>query len=166
MELINPDIGLIIWTTFVFIILLFLLTKFAWKPVMKALHDREKSIKDSLDAAAKAREEMEQLKAENDKILQEARAERDSLIADAQKSAKEIVEEAKNNASTEGERMIQKAKTSIEGEKKAALEEMKNLASDLSVEIAERLLRRELKDKNAQEELINEYLKEADITTI
>ena len=162
--LINPSIGLIIWTTLVFVILLFVLAKFAFKPIVSALKDREKSINDALASADKAKEEMAQLATSNEQLLAKAKEERDTLIKEAQETAKQIVAESKSKAQEEGEAMILKAKNAIEGERKVAVEDMKAQAVSLSLEIAEKVLRRELEDKQAQENLLAEYLKETQVT--
>ena len=164
MDLITPGIGLIFWTTLVFVILFFLLLKFAWKPIVGALKSREESIQDALNAADIAKLEMEELQSSNQKLLDEAKAERAKLIDEARGTAKEIVAEATSKASSEAQSIIEKAHAAIEGEKKSALAEIKDLASVLSVEIAEQLLKKELSDKAAQEQLIESYIKEANLT--
>lgn len=162
--LINPSIGLIIWTTFVFVILFFLLSKFAFKPIVSALRDREKTISDALTSAERAKKEMAEMTAKNEELLTQAKIERDEIIKEAQETAKQIVEESKSKAQEEGEVMIQKAKAAIQGEKKAAVETLKAQAVSLSLEIAEKVLRRELEDKKAQEDLLANYLKETQVT--
>jgi len=164
MDLITPGIGLVFWTTLVFVILLFLLVKFAWKPIVGALKTREESIQDALNAADIAKLEMEELQSSNQKLLDEAKVERAKLIDEARVTAKSIVGEATSKASSEATAIIAKAQTAIEGEKKSALAEIKNLASVLSIDIAEKLLKKELSDKPAQEQLIESYIKEANIT--
>ena len=164
MDLITPGIGLIFWTSIVFLILLVLLGKFAWSPIVKALQSREESIQNALNAAEIAKSDMEELQSNNQKLLDQAKAERSKLMEDARVNAKEIVEESKAKASTEASLIIEKAKLAIEGEKKSALAEIQNLATFLSVDIAEKLLKKELSDKVAQEQLINSYIKEANIT--
>jgi F-type H+-transporting ATPase subunit b len=164
MDLITPGIGLVFWTTLVFVILLFLLVKFAWKPIVGALKTREESIKDALQAADIAKFEMEELQSSNQKLLDQAKVERAKLIDEARAAAKAIVGEATSKASSEAQSIITKAHAAIEGEKKSALAEIKELASVLSVDIAEKLLRKELSDKAAQEQLIESYIKEANFT--
>jgi F-type H+-transporting ATPase subunit b len=164
MDLITPGIGLVFWTTLVFVILLFLLVKFAWKPIVGALKTREESIKDALQAADIAKLEMEELQSSNQKLLDQAKVERAKLIDEARAAAKAIVGEATSKASSEAQSIITKAHAAIEGEKKSALAEIKELASVLSVDIAEKLLRKELSDKAAQEQLIESYIKEANFT--
>ncbi len=164
MDLITPGIGLIFWTSLVFIILFILLAKFAFKPIVGALQSREKSIQDALNAAEIAKSDMEELQANNQKLLDEAKAERSKLMEEARATAKEIIEESKGKASAEASLIIEKAQAAIEGEKKTALAEIQNLATTLSVDIAEKLLKKELSQKAAQEQLIDAYIKEANIT--
>jgi F-type H+-transporting ATPase subunit b len=154
----------VFWTTIVFVILLFLLVKFAWKPIIGALKTREESIKDALQAADIAKLEMEELQSSNQKLLDEAKVERAKLIDEARAAAKAIVGEATTKASSEAQAIITKAHVAIEGEKKSALAEIKELASVLSIDIAEKLLKKELSDKPAQEQLIESYIKEANLT--
>ena len=160
MELVTPGIGLIFWQTVVFLLVLFLLGKFAWKPIMNALQERESSIENALSAAEKAKLEMQALKADNEKLLAEARLERDKILKEATDAANSIVETAKQKANEEGARMIEQARVSIENEKRAAITEVKNMAASLSLEIAEQILRKELSDKNAQQALAQEYIRE------
>ena len=160
MELVTPGIGLIFWQAVTFLIVLFLLTKFAWKPIMKALHEREASIENALSAAEKAKLEMQGLKAENEKLLAQARLERDKILRDATEAGNNLVERAKEKANEEGARMIAMAREAIETEKRAAIAEVKNQAAALSIEIAERILRRELSDPQAQQALAQDYVRE------
>ena len=164
MDLITPGIGLIFWTSIVFLILLVLLGKFAWSPIVKALQSREESIQNALNAAEIAKSDMEELQSNNQKLLDQAKAERSKLMEEARVNAKDIVEESKAKASTEASLIIEKAQLAIQGEKKSALAETQNLATFLSVDIAEKLLKKELSDKVAQEQLIYSYIKEANIT--
>lgn len=163
MELITPDIGLIFWMTLSFIIVLTILKKFAWKPILQGLKDREDSIKESLSLAEKAREEMAKLKSDNEKLLDEARLERDQIIKEALGTANTIKEEAKNDTSKISGKMLEDARTLINSEKQAALAEIKEQVASLSVEIAERLMRRNLADDKSQRELVDQFIKE--ITT-
>ncbi|SIT88180.1 F0F1 ATP synthase subunit B [Pontibacter indicus] len=160
MELVTPGIGLIFWQTLTFIVVLFLLSKFAWKPIMGALREREVSIESALAAAEKAKLEMQGLKAENEKLLAEARMERDRILKEASDAANMLVETAKQKANEEGGRMIAQARESIENEKRAAITEVKNMAAALSVDIAERILRKELSNPQAQHELAKDYINE------
>lgn len=160
MELVTPNFGLIFWQLVTFLIVLFLLTKFAWKPIMNALRERETSIENALSAAEKAKLEMQGLKAENEKLLAEARMERDRILKEASDAGNALVESARNKANEEGTRMIAQAREAIENEKRAALAEVKNTAAALSVEIAERILRKELSDPQAQQALAQDYIRE------
>jgi F-type H+-transporting ATPase subunit b len=163
MELVTPSIGLLFWQTLTFLIVLFILAKFAWKPILGSLKEREDSIDEALSAAKKAKEEMILLSSNNEKLLQEARLERDRTLREAQTAANAIVNEAKEKAGAEGQRMIENARLAINNEKQAALAEVKNLAANLSIEIAEKILKRELSDEKAQKELVNEFIKEANL---
>lgn len=160
MELVTPGIGLIFWQTVTFLIVLFLLSKFAWKPIMSSLRQREESIDSALRQADQAKLEMQALKSENEKLLQEARIERDRILREASEAGNNLIEQAKSRANEEGTRMIQNAREAITNEKNAALTEVKNMAASLSIEIAERILKHELKDPNAQRALVNDYIKE------
>jgi F-type H+-transporting ATPase subunit b len=163
MELVTPGIGLIFWQTVTFIVVLFLLSKFAWKPIMTSLRQREDSIESALRMADQAKLEMQALKADNEKLLQEARVERDRILREASEAGNALVEQAKNKANEEGSRMIENARLSITNEKQAAITEMKNLAGSLSIEIAERILKHELKDPAAQQALVTDYIKEVNL---
>lgn len=160
MGLMIPETGLLIWMLITFLILLFLLTKFAWKPIMKMIKEREKSIEDALASAENAKAEMNNLKAENEKILQEARNERDKMIKEAREIREQMIAEAKNKAKTEGEKLLQMAREGIQNEKMAAITELKNQVAQLSIDIAEKIIARELSSENKQKELIGDMLKE------
>jgi len=160
MELITPDIGLIFWMTLSFAIVLAILKKFAWKPILQGLKDREDSIKESLSSAEKARDEMAKLQSDNEKLLDEARLERDEIIKEALATANTIKEEAKNETSKISGKMIEDARTLINSEKQAALAEIKELVASLSMDIAERLMRRNLSDDKSQRELVDQFIKE------
>jgi F-type H+-transporting ATPase subunit b len=163
MELVTPSIGLIVWQTVAFLLLLFLLAKFAWKPVMQGISERERSIESALDAAEKAKQEMARLTGENEQLLREARAERDLILKEAKMLKDQIVAEAKTQAQTEGAKMIEKAKQEIDNQKAAALAEVKGQVATLSIEIAEKVLRRQLEDQTKQDALVNDLLKEVEI---
>jgi len=160
MDLVTPSIGLIVWTTLTFLILLFLLGKFAWKPILKAVKDRESSISDALKSADKAREEMERLKSDNEKILREARAERDGILRDAREISEKMVADAKEKANAEGAKMIEQAREQIENQKMAAITDLKNQVAAMSIEIAEKVIRKELSDKSNQEALVGQQLQD------
>tara|TARA_B110000444_G_scaffold92069_1_gene86989 strand:+ start:1201 stop:1695 length:495 start_codon:yes stop_codon:yes gene_type:complete len=159
MDLVTPGFGLIFWTSIVFIILLLLLKKFAWTPILENVDARNKSIEDALSAAEMARDEMSNLKNDNERILKEARAERDEMLKEAREIKATIVSEAKNIAKEEAEKMISSAKSVIETEKVAAVSELKNTVGALSIEIAEKVLKAELKDPEKQNAYINDMLK-------
>ena len=150
MDLVTPDIGLIFWTTVSFAILYFILAKYAWKPLLGAVNDREKSIKDALSAAEKAKEEMANLKSDNEKILNEAKLQREALLKDARDIKSKIISDAQNEATEKANKLIEAAKTAIDNEKSAAMKELKNTVVDLSLNIAEKLLSKELDNKDKQ----------------
>ncbi len=158
--MLNPESGLIIWQTIITILVLFVLGKFAWKPILGALKTREDSIAEALQAAEKAKEEMANLKAENEQIIREAREERDQIIQSASKAANEIKEKAKEEASEIGKKMIEDAKASIESEKNAALRDIKDQVAELSLQVTEKLLRKNLEGDKAQKQLLDSYIDE------
>jgi F-type H+-transporting ATPase subunit b len=158
MDLITPEYGLFVWQVVVMIVLIFLLTKFAWKPVMKAVGEREASINDALDSAEKAKEEMANLKADNEKLLQQARAERDEMLKEAQDMKASIISEATEDANEKAERILEKAQITIQSEKKQALFEIKSQVAELSVQIAETVVKKQLDDKKEQMALVNKML--------
>jgi F-type H+-transporting ATPase subunit b len=160
MELVQPAFGLVFWMLVSFLIVLFILGKFAWKPILKALKERETSIEEALRSADKAREAMENLKADNEKLLSEARAERELMLREARDTKDAIINEAKGKATTEANRLLQMAREAINNEKQAAITELKNQVATLSIEIAEKILREQLKDSAKQKELAEKYLKE------
>lgn len=160
-KLINEfSVGLFFWQTILFLILLFLLRKYAWKPILKSVNDREQSIEDSLEQAAQARKEMEQLQSDNQNILREARAERDIILKEAREIKAEIVAEAKTKAGEEAAKMLEQAKEQINNQKMAAITELKNQVAEMSIEIAEVVLRKELDSKEKQSALVGEQLKD------
>ena len=160
MELVSPGIGLILWTLITFLLVLFLLKKFAWGPISEALTKRESFIEDSLKAAENAKKEMANLKAENERLLDEAKVERDRIIKEANTAAKQIVEEANTEASKEAQKRIEEARIAINTEKQAALADVKAQVANLSVQIAEKLMRQELSNEAAQKALVQDYIKE------
>ncbi|MXV39129.1 F0F1 ATP synthase subunit B [Flavobacteriaceae bacterium Ap0902] len=164
MELLTPSIGLIFWTTVVFAILLFVLAKFAWKPILNAVNERELHIENSLNEAKKAREEMAYLKAENEKILQEAREERDAMLKEARQMREQTINIAKDEAKTEADKIIKSAKESIQLEKAAALTEIKSQVALLSVEVAEKVLGKELNQKEEQKKYVNQLINDINLS--
>ena len=163
MDLVTPSIGLIFWTSVVFVILLILLKKFAWTPILDSVDARNKSIEDALLSAEKAKQEMESLNADNERILREARAERDALLKDAREIREGMISDAKGQASAEADKVLAAAKAQINNEKMAAITELKNQVAELSIEIAEKVLKSELKDGVKQKELVGVALKEAEL---
>ena len=162
MDLFNDfSIGLFVWQTVLFLALLFLLRKYAWKPILGAVEEREEGIKNALEAADNAKKDMETLKADNERILREAKAERDSILKEAREIKETIITEAKTQASEEADRLLASAREQINNEKLAAITELKNQVADLSIDIAEKVLKSELKDADKQKELVNNALKEA-----
>lgn len=161
-KLINDfSFGLFIWQTIIFVGLVLLLKKFAWKPILDAVNEREEGIKNALLSADNARKEMQNLQADNQRILQEARMERDSLLKDAREMKDKMVADAKNEAQAQGLKMIEQAKAAIESEKNAAMAELRAQVSNLSIEIAEKLLKDELSSKEAQVKLVEKMLGDA-----
>jgi len=158
-KLINDfSFGLFIWQILIFVGLIFLLKKFAWKPILDAVNDREEGIKNALLSAENARKEMQNLQADNQRILQEARLERDNMLKDAREMKEKMVADAKNEAQVQGLKMIEQAKVAIEGEKNAAMAELKLQVSTLSLSIAEKILKDELSNKEAQTKLVEKML--------
>lgn len=163
MNLLIPEYGLLIWNTVAFLLLVFLLGKFAWKPIMKSIHERELSIDDALNKAELAKQEMARLTSQNEELLKQAKAERDQILKEAKTLKDSIINEAKVSAQTEGAKLIEKARLEIENQKKSALAELKGQVSALSLDIAERVLRNELGDKAKQEALVNSLLKDVEL---
>ena len=158
-KLINDfSFGLFIWQVLIFVGLIFLLKKFAWKPILDAVNDREEGIKNALESAENARKEMQNLQADNQRILQEARLERDNMLKDAREMKEKMVADAKNEAQAQGLKMIEQAKAAIESEKNAAMAELKLQVSTLSLSIAEKILKDELSNKEAQTKLVEKML--------
>jgi len=163
MDLVTPGIGMIFWSTVFFLVLLFILAKFAWPAILSAVRARNESIRQALDAANKAKEEMARLQADNEKILAEAKAERDALLKEAKLVKDKLIAEAKEIASEEAKKLVQNAREAIRTEKAAALNEMKEQMATLSVEIAEKILRAKLGESKAQKALVDKLIKEADL---
>lgn len=161
MDLIKPDFGLVFWSLITFVILLLVLRKFAWKPILGAVEDREEGIKSALASAENARKEMENLKADNERILQEARSEREALLKEAREIKAKIIADAEEDAQAKASKMIEQAQAAIESEKKAAMAELKNHVAGLSLEIAEKVVREELSNKDKQLQLVESMLGEA-----
>jgi len=161
MDLVTPDVGLLFWTLISFFVLLFLLRKFAWKPIVNTVDTREQSIREALDEAEKARLEMQNLQADNERILKEARVEREAMLKEARELKTKIVADAKDEAQIQANKMIEQAQTAIESEKKSAMAELKNHVAGLAVEIAEKVVREELSNKDKQLQLVESMLNDA-----
>lgn len=161
MDLITPAVGLIVWMTIIFGVLFFLLSRFAWKPIVSSLKEREDSIDSALRMAEETRAEMAKLKSDNDKIIAEARAERDKMIRDAKAVVDKMIADAKEKAVGEGNKIIADARESLQQEKVAMVAQMKKDMASFSIEIAEKVIRRELADKKAQESLVSNLISEA-----
>jgi F-type H+-transporting ATPase subunit b len=155
------SLGLFILQTILFIALIFLLKKFAWKPILDAVNEREDGIKNALLSAENAKKEMQNLKSDNEKLLADARAERDVMMKEAREIKDKMINDAKSEAQAAGEKMISQAKAAIESEKNAAMAELKNQVSSLSLEIAEKVLRDELSNKDSQTKLVEKMLGDA-----
>jgi F-type H+-transporting ATPase subunit b len=152
------SLGLFIMQTVLFLALVFLLKKFAWKPILDAVNEREEGIKNALLSAENAKKEMQNLKADNEKLLAEARLERDAMMKEAREIKDKMINDAKTEAQTAGQKMIEQAKASIQSEKNAALAELKAQVSTLSLDIAEKLLKDELSNKESQTKLVEKML--------
>lgn len=161
-KLINQfELGLFFWQMLIFVGLILLLKKFAWKPILDAVNTREEGIRSALLSAENARNEMQNLKSDNEKLLAEARAERDLMLKEAREMREKMIADSKADAQAEGARMIEQAKTAILSEKNAAMAELKSQVSSLSLDIAEKLLKDELSNKDAQMKLVDKMLGDA-----
>ncbi|RLD41941.1 MAG: F0F1 ATP synthase subunit B [Bacteroidetes bacterium] len=158
MDLVMPGIGLLFWMTLTFSILLLLLKKFAWKPIMESLKEREQDISSSLAMAKQTKNEMKQLQADNEKLLKQARVERDVILSEAKTTKDQIINEAKDRAQTEADRIVEAARVNIENEKRTALSEIKTQVAELSIDIAEKVLKAELSNKAEQSKLVEKQL--------
>jgi F-type H+-transporting ATPase subunit b len=151
MSLLTPHLGFFIWTLVAFVIVLFLLKKFAWKPILKSLNDRESNIANSIASAEKVNAEMAQLQSENENLLAKAREERGQMLKEARETKDKIINEAKEQAKTEANKIIAEAQAAINAQKMAALTDVKNQVGKLVIEVSEKVLRKELVNKEAQE---------------
>lgn len=161
--LLNDHLGFVVWSAVAFLILVILLGKFAWKPIMSAIGDRERSIEDALLKAEAAKEEMARLTSENQSLLKEARAERDLILKEARHMKDQIIADAKEAAQAEGARMIEKATIEINSQKAIAITEVKNQVANLSIEIAEKLLRKQFENQREQDQLVADLLREVKV---
>jgi F-type H+-transporting ATPase subunit b len=163
MELITPGLGLVFWMTLAFFLLVYILGKFAWKPILKMLKERETSIHEALNSANKAREEMKQLQFSNEQLLQEAKNERDAILNEARKIREKLIEEARSKAAEEAQRIVESARESINNEKMAAMTDLKNQIAESALTLAKFVLKRELADPKRQEEYVQELIKDIKI---
>jgi F-type H+-transporting ATPase subunit b len=159
MELVKPGLGLLFWMTITFSIVLYLLSKFAWKPILQSIREREDSINNALNAADDARKQMDALKSDNEKLLNEARKERDHMLKEANEIKESIIAQAKKSAAEEGLKIVANAKESIEREKVAAMNDLKSQVAILTVDLAEKILRKKMEDRSQQEAFVNDNLK-------
>lgn len=160
MGLVTPELGTFIWMLLSFGIVLLILAKYAWKPILSALKEREDSIEGSLRSAERAKEEMAELQADNERILQEARKEREAMLKEAKEMGSKLVSEAKQKATLEADKVIESARLNIESEKSAALGEIKAQVANLSVEIAEKILRQQFADDQKQKDYFKKLMDE------
>ncbi len=158
------SLGLFVWQLILFVGLVLLLKKFAWGPILNSVNEREEGIKNALDEAENARKEMQNLNADNARILKEARAERDVLLKEAREMKESIIAEAKNEAQIQANKVVEQAQATIQAEKQAAISDLKNQVAELSISIAEKVVRGELSDKSKQEKLVQDMLKEVTIS--
>ena len=162
-SLITPGIGLIFWTSVVFVLLLLILSKFAWKPILNAIKTREQGIEDALASAERALNDMRELKSNNERILNEARAERDAMLKEARETKESIIAEAKQKAQADADRIMTTARDQIRNEKNAAVAELKNQVAQLSIEIAEKILTSELSNDEKQKTLVSNLMKDVNL---
>jgi F-type H+-transporting ATPase subunit b len=159
MELVQPAFGLTFWMVLGFLIILFLLTKFAWKPILNALDEREKTIDEALNAAKKAKEDIANMTADNERLLAETRQERDKILKEARITKDSIISDAREKATVEAERLMTLAREGIHNEKMAAITDLKNQVALLSVEIAEKIMKQQLANDDKQKSLVTDLLK-------
>ncbi len=159
-SLASPAIGTVFWTTLIFVLFFLMLSKFAWKPILKAVKARDEIIKGSLESAEKAREDMKRMQADNEAILKKAREERENILRDARDVRDKLINEAKGKATEEAEKLIEKARETIEREKNKALSEIHEQVAFLSIEVASKILGEKLQQSDQQNKLIEGYLKD------
>lgn len=163
MDLITPDLGLIFWTGLNFILLMIILTKFIWKPILAAVNKREDNIQEALDMAKNTKAEMEKLHTQNANLIKEARIERDEMIKEAKITSDGMIDSAKNKAQGEADKIVENARVSIEAEKNAAVAELKNQVATIALEIAEKILRQELSTDEKQKQLAETFAKDINL---
>ena len=157
------SVGLFFWQTLLFVVLIFVLKKYAWSPILSAVEDREEGIKNALKSAENAKAEMQALNADNERILAEARLERDVLLKEAREIKGNIINEAKEQANVEADKILTSAKEQISSEKMKAITELKNTVAELSIDMATMVIKSELKDADKQKQLVTDALKEAEL---
>lgn len=163
MDLLSPSFGLIFWTVIIFLLTLIILRKYAWKPILKMLDEREKGIAESIETAERIKAEMSQMKSEHEQMLVEAKAERSRILKEAKEIKDQIIGEAKGHAKVEAKKIIEDAQIAINNQKMAALTEVKNQVGNLAVEVAEKILRKELSQRNSQEDFIRQLASEIEL---
>jgi F-type H+-transporting ATPase subunit b len=163
MDLLTPKLGLFFWALLIFLILVALLKKYAWKPIMVAIKDREEGIQKSIDEAKKVREEMANLISENEALLSQARKEREDMLKEARAMGEEIVAKSRRDAEVEYKRMVEKALEDIRSEKMRALTDVKNQLANLSIEVAEKVLRQELANSQVQQQIVEKYISDMNL---
>ena len=159
--LISPGLGVIVWMLISFGILAFILMKFGWPAILKSLKQREEAISDALNAADKAQKEMAQLQANNEDLLKQAKAERDEILRNARLTSEQIIEDARTKATVEADRIVEAARENLNYEKQKAMHELKNQIANLSIEIAEKLMKAELSDKEKANDLVTKEIENA-----
>lgn len=164
MELLTPALGYFVWTLIAFLIVFLILKKFAWKPILSTLSDREKNIADSIATAERVKKEMAQLKSENESLMHKAREERAAMLKEAKELSDKLVAEAREQAKLQANKIVADAQLSIDQQKNAAMVELKNSVGNMVVEVAEKVLRKELSDKAAQETYIRTLASEIPVT--
>lgn len=157
------SVGLFFWQTLLFVALVLLLKKFAWKPILDAVNEREQGIKDALDSAEQAKQEMANLQADNEKLLKEARAERDAMLKEARDIKNKMINDAKEEAKVEADKMVAQAQVAIDSEKKAAIADLKNQVASLSLEIAEKVVKENLSNDDKQQKLVKNLLEDSSL---
>ncbi|HPQ09128.1 MAG TPA: F0F1 ATP synthase subunit B [Bacteroidia bacterium] len=162
-SLATPSIGLIFWTTVIFVLLLFLLSKYAWKPILSAIKSREQNIENALKEAQKAKEEIQKLKSDNEKLLQQARLEYDNIVKEAREIKEKMIAQAKDEAQKEAQKILKNAQETINAQKSAAIAEIKQQVASLSIEIASKILKKELSNSDTQKQLVNQMLEEVSL---
>jgi len=163
MNLVTPEVGLVFWTGLIFLLLMFLITKFAWKPILKLVNEREQKISESLELAEKTKAEMIALKSQNENLLREAKIERDAIVKDAHATATKMIEDAKSKAKSEADKLIEDARLAIQTEKNAAMADVKSQIADLSVQIAEKIIRKAVSTDAGQKELAGKLAEELNL---